>query len=69
MPSQLMSSFLQLLHLQPFYRERLGNINLKVTEKIAQEILTIPFHPNLEDSEIERVIGAVLDFGPQEKDC
>lgn len=50
------------LHLQPFYRNKAGEINLKVTEKVAQEILTIPFHPNLDDSEVERVICAVLDF-------
>lgn len=57
------------LHMQPFYRNRVGKLNLKVTEKVAQEILTIPFHPNLEDNEIERVICAVLDFGPKKKDC
>lgn len=56
------------LHMQPFYRKKVGDICLKVTEKAAQEVLTIPFHPNLEDSEVERVISAVLDFGPKKKD-
>ncbi len=57
------------LHMQPFYRNKVGEINLEVTEKAAREVLTIPFHPNLEDSEVERVISAVLDFGLKKKDC
>jgi perosamine synthetase len=56
------------LHMQPFYRKTVGEISLKVTEKAAQEILTIPFHPNLVDSEVERVISAVLEFEPKKKD-
>ncbi len=52
------------LHLHPFYRGMTRGTSLAVTEKAAEQILTIPFHPNLEESEIERVFAAVREFEP-----
>ncbi len=51
------------LHLQPLYRNR-RRVSLPVTEQLARELLTIPFHPNLEFEEIDRVIDAVRSFEP-----
>jgi len=47
----------QPIHLQPAYYGRIKTNNeLKVTEKICNEILSIPVHPALSDSDIESII-------------
>jgi dTDP-4-amino-4,6-dideoxygalactose transaminase len=48
------------LHLQPMYRSlgyRAGD--LPVAEQAAQEVLSLPIYPELEDSQIERVAGVL----------
>ncbi len=52
------------LHLQPFYRQRLRTGGLPVAERLAQQLLTLPFHHNLTDEETERVLSAVSEFVP-----
>jgi perosamine synthetase len=49
------------LHLQPLYRRR-HRVSLPVTEHLALELLTLPFHPNLDFDEIDRVVEAVRSF-------
>lgn len=36
--------------------------DLSVTEKVVQEVLTLPLHSNMPDETVERVIGAVRGF-------
>jgi perosamine synthetase len=51
------------LHLQPYYRKR-GETSLPRTEELYLELLSLPFHPNLEDGEIDRVVESILSFLP-----
>ncbi len=49
------------IHLQPAYKNRIPieNGGLPITEKICQEILSLPIYPQLTDSQIERIISAL----------
>ena len=51
------------IHLQPAYNF-LGYSagDLPVTEKISQEILSIPVYPELEDKEIDYIIDRIKKF-------
>lgn len=49
------------VHLQPAYRSRLGAL-LPVTERLADEVLSLPIYPELGDADIATVIAAVRDF-------
>ena len=51
------------IHLQPAY-SYLGykKGELPVTEKLSEEILSLPIYPELEDNEIEYVIGKIRQF-------
>jgi perosamine synthetase len=51
------------LHLQPYYRDR-GKVSLPRTEQLFSELLSLPFHPNLEEDEIDRVAESILSFVP-----
>jgi dTDP-4-amino-4,6-dideoxygalactose transaminase len=44
---------------RPFAERDLGGAVLPVTERLTDEILSIPVHPSLSDAEVETVIGAV----------
>jgi dTDP-4-amino-4,6-dideoxygalactose transaminase len=49
------------IHLQPAYRGRIGdNGSFPVAERAAEEILSLPMYPELDTSQIECVINAVL---------
>lgn len=51
------------VHWQPAYQERLpGCQNLKNTETISAEILSLPIYPELDDGQIDSVIAAVKSF-------
>lgn len=43
-------------HLMSFYK---SNTILPITEKIGEEILTLPMHPNLKETEIDKVIKTI----------
>ena len=47
------------IHLMKMYR---GNISLPITESIGKQIVTIPIHPNLKKSEIEKIIRLVNNY-------
>ena len=46
------------VHLQPAYRGRLSASNLKNTERLATEILSLPIYPELADADVERIAAA-----------
>jgi dTDP-4-amino-4,6-dideoxygalactose transaminase len=51
------------VHLQPAYAERLPQlVDLPVTERIANEIVSLPIFPSLSDGEVDRVAEAVLEW-------
>ena len=49
------------VHLQKAYKQY-SNVSLPVTEKVAQNILSIPIHPWLTKQEITTIIGALNSF-------
>ncbi len=52
------------VHLQPAYRGRVaqGPSGLKESERAAQEVLSLPMFPQLDDRAVARVIAALRDF-------
>ena len=46
------------LHQHPAFRDFTGR-NLPVSERLAEEVLALPMHPDLTDEEVDRVIAAV----------
>jgi len=51
------------IHLQPYYRERFGYREgmLPVTETVSRSTLALPFHTNMREAEVERVVAALRD--------
>lgn len=53
------------LHLQPVYRHMgYGRDDLPVTEKVAEELFTLPMYPELTDEQVEEVADALRDCVP-----
>jgi dTDP-4-amino-4,6-dideoxygalactose transaminase len=48
------------LHQHPAFRAFDGR-SLPVSEMLADDVLSLPIHPDLRDDEVERVIAAVLE--------
>ncbi len=53
------------IHLQPAYRGRLRVSSLVETERVAQEVLSLPMYPELSNAHVMRVIEAVKAFESQ----
>ena len=51
-------------HRQPAYAAQHATVALPVTERLCNEILTLPCHPALNEEEIARVIDACNQFSP-----
>lgn len=47
------------LHHQPAYEDRRASYKLPVTERVAQEIVSLPIYPELDQEQIEHVCNAV----------
>ena len=47
------------IHLMKMYKK---SISLPITEHVGKQIVTIPIHPNLKNSEIEKIINSVNKF-------
>jgi len=52
------------IHYRPVHTFSMYKINrhLPITEKVGNEIVSIPIHPNLSDDEISRIVNAVNEF-------
>ena len=51
------------IHKQPAYHGRIATCgDLSVTDRAASELLCLPIHPALDDSDVERVTTAIRDF-------
>ncbi len=51
------------VHLQPAYCGRLADAgSLPETERAAQEVLSLPLHPGLDEAAMQRVVDAVREF-------
>jgi len=47
------------IHLMKMYND---STSLPITERVGKQIVTIPIHPNLKNSEIEKIINSVNKF-------
>jgi len=53
------------VHLTHFYKNELGyNCELPVTERLSQQVLSLPLHPTLTKDEIDYIADAVATFFP-----
>ena len=52
------------IHLSKFYMEKIGTQkgDLPITEKISDQVLTLPLYPNMEKNEMNYVIESVNEF-------
>ena len=50
------------VHLQPAYINKFSTMDLRVTEKISKEILSLPMHPNLRNDDIDYVSNEIQNF-------
>lgn len=51
------------VHKQPFYVEAMKyRVTLPVTERLAQEVISLPVHPQLTDAELKHIEKAFADF-------
>ena len=50
-------------HLQPYYRDKYGYVpgDFPVAYSNYLRLVSLPLHPKLSNSDVERVIGAVMD--------
>lgn len=53
------------IHLQPAYRDKsIVPLDMKVTEMYASEILSLPLHPYLEETQINKLVSAITQWNP-----
>jgi len=50
------------IHQQGFYREMLGEMSFPVAEQAAAEVLSIPVHPSLTQTDLEFVAGKINEY-------
>lgn len=53
------------VHLQPAYRPLVGPVSLPESERAANEVLSLPVHPGLSESDLQRIVQAMREFGGQ----
>ena len=54
------------VHFTDFYRNKLGyNCELPVTERLSEQVLTLPMYPTLTEDEIDYIANMVADFFSQ----
>jgi perosamine synthetase len=46
-------------HHQPHIRERVGDVKLPVTERLAREVVSLPVHPSLTRDELDHIVREV----------
>ena len=50
------------VHRQPYYSQFASGASLPITEKISAEVLSLPLHPFLKDSELKKVCSEISSF-------
>lgn len=45
-----------------FKKQKIKNLNLKTTERISDQILSLPMYPDLKKEELNEVIGSISEF-------
>jgi dTDP-4-amino-4,6-dideoxygalactose transaminase len=47
------------LHQQKVFARQCEGLSLPVTESVAQRCLSLPIYPELEDADIQRIVGVI----------
>jgi len=47
------------IHMQPVYRELYGSISLPVSERLANEVLSLPVYPGLSEDNLKQICDAI----------
>ena len=47
------------VHLQPFYKKQYPDVQLPVTDQVAQSILTLPMYPGLTKQDLEYIVDTI----------
>lgn len=47
------------LHQQGYIREIVGDVSLPVTERLAQEVISLPVHPQLSQADLDKIVAEV----------
>lgn len=50
------------VHMQPYYRERYGDLDLPGARSYYERCLSLPLFPSMKDSDVERVVSALGTF-------
>ena len=46
-------------HCQEHIRKIVGNISLPITERMSQEVISLPVHPMLSEEDLEQIVREV----------
>jgi len=46
-------------HQQDYVREIVGDVRLPVAEQLAKEVISLPVHPQLNQSDLDTIVAAV----------
>ena len=49
------------LHRQAFCADEYRDLSLPVTERVAEQCFSLPMHPELSDTDVERIAGVVAE--------
>jgi dTDP-4-amino-4,6-dideoxygalactose transaminase len=49
-------------HRQPFFGNRFDELSLPHTERLAQQVLTLPLYPGISDDQLDTVITCVNEW-------
>ena len=52
------------IHLQPVYRDLGYEDSLPVAERAAQQVVSLPVHPELSEQDLVRIVDAVSEVLP-----
>jgi len=50
------------IHLQPAYKKRIKTGSMEITQKLANEVLSLPMYPELENEELKQVAMAINEY-------
>jgi dTDP-4-amino-4,6-dideoxygalactose transaminase len=43
------------IHQMPYYKQTFGNFDLPETEKAAQQVISLPIHPSVNEQQIKEI--------------
>jgi dTDP-4-amino-4,6-dideoxygalactose transaminase len=50
------------LHQQPVFKAEHGNFELPVSQRLCEEVISLPMHTEMTDEQRDYLVGAVREF-------